>query len=142
MPLPTINAIPPQLCTSQEAAQILSLNRPLTKYQLRRKKYKNLHFTHVFYNHHKTILFNRKEVQAFAAAAAPHLPSDYISSKEAAALIYGTIPTSNQSKIAQSWMKRRQIPQITRTVNRIHSYWHAPSITAALQHSKPRKSSR
>lgn len=142
MPLQTINAIPPQLCTSQEAAQILNLKRPFTKALLKRGKYKNIHFSYAHYNHSKRILFNRKELQAFAAASTPTLPSDYISSKEAAALIYGTPPTDNQHRIAQQWMKRKQIPFITRTEDRIRNYWHAPSITAALQRRKPRKSSR
>jgi hypothetical protein len=83
MSLPSIDTIPPELCTRDEAAEILGLGRS-SSLTARTSRFRKLRFARVRHNGTTKILYNRAEVERYKY---PEKPEGYVDTTEAAAML-------------------------------------------------------
>ena len=110
-----IDAIPPELCTRREAAEILGL-KCYENVHHNHKRFKNLRFTTVSLNGQKTTLFNRKEVEALRYKPAPE---GYLTTRQAGDII--GFPSGANFTTIYSFLKRRKVTQAV--VQAHHNYY-------------------
>lgn len=83
MSLPSIDTIPPELCTRDEAAEILGLGRS-SSLTAKSSRFRKLRFARVRHNGTTKVLYNRAEVERYKY---PEKPEGYVDTTEAAAML-------------------------------------------------------
>lgn len=103
---PRIDSIPPELCTAEEAAQILGL-KSRWSLNLSIPRYKSLKYALVTFNGKQISLFNRKDIEALRHRPAPE---GYITTREAGNIL-GYTPDTLLPTI-YACLKKHEVPRL------------------------------
>lgn len=110
---PRIDAIPPELCTTEEAMAILDLKAIGS---LRSNRFKKLRFTIVCHNGRQKKLYNRKEIESYRYDPPP---AGYVSTREAKSIL--GYSEKYADSYATSYLKKHNAPHVL--VKAHHSYY-------------------